>query len=89
MNDVLGHNSVSLYCTGDNLMRSNFGMKHAPGAGLITQSADLQSSVTWLPPERKRERKREREREEGRVCGWEVGVRVCVCVRVRCVCFVS
>ena len=45
----------------------NFGIKHAPDAGLITQPINLQLSVLPLcydcHAERKRERERERERE--------------------------
>ena len=47
MNGVLGQNSAlrpGKTCANE----MNFGMKHAPGAGSITQPVDLQSSVIPL-----------------------------------------
>ena len=43
------HNSALYSCTGLGTFvnEMNFGMKHAPGAGLIALLADLQSSAPW------------------------------------------
>ena len=53
---VLGHNCVVQGYTGHGTTwanEMNFAIKHAPGAGSITQSVDLQSNalanVPWLP----------------------------------------
>ena len=51
VNGVLGHDSALQGYTGPGTVwvnEMNFGMNHAPGAGLITRIVDLQYSVFLL-----------------------------------------